>query len=73
MDKISALATSLAGMDPGELRFLIMPTAGGGTPDGQDVEVDKVAAGRLFHAVEADEVRQWIRTYRPDMLPGEVR
>jgi LCP family protein required for cell wall assembly len=72
MDKISALATSLAGMDPGELRFLIMPTAGGGTPDGQDVEVDKVSAGRLFGAVQADQVRQWMRTYRPDMLPGEV-
>jgi hypothetical protein len=37
------------------------------------VEVDRTAAGRLFGAVEGDTVRQWIRTYRPDMLPEEVR
>jgi hypothetical protein len=62
-------------MDPGELRFLTMPTAGGGvSSDGQMyVKVDKAASGRLFRAVEADRVRQWIRTYRPDMLPEEVR
>ena len=74
MDKISALVSSLGDMDPGELRFLTMPTAGGVTSNGEmDVKVDKTAAGRLFGAVEADQVRQWIRTYRPDMLPEEVR
>jgi anionic cell wall polymer biosynthesis LytR-Cps2A-Psr (LCP) family protein len=75
IDKISALVSSLADMDPGELRFLTTPTAGGGvSSDGQMyVKVDKTGAGRLFGAVEADEVRQWIRTYRPDMLPEEVR
>jgi hypothetical protein len=62
-------------MDPGELRFLTMPTAGGGvSSDGQMyVKVDKAAAGTLFGAVEGDQVRQWIRTNRPDMLPEEVR
>jgi anionic cell wall polymer biosynthesis LytR-Cps2A-Psr (LCP) family protein len=74
MDKISALVSSLAGMDPGELRFLTVPTTGGVAPDGQtDVKIDKVTGVRLFDAVEADQVRQWIRTYRPDMLPEEVR
>ncbi len=74
MDKISALVSSLANMDPGELRFLTMPTAGGGvSSDGQMyVKVDKTGAGRLFGAVENDKVRQWIRTYRPEMLPEEV-
>jgi LCP family protein required for cell wall assembly len=74
-DRIGALVSSLADMDPGELRFLTMPTAGGGTSaDGQMyVKVDRAAAGRLFQAVEDDEVRQWIRTYRPEMLPETVR
>jgi LCP family protein required for cell wall assembly len=75
IDKIGALVSSLADMDPGELRFLTMPTAGGGTSsDGQMyVKVDRTAAGRLFQAVEDDKVRQWIQTYRPDMLPETVR
>ena len=75
MDKIGALASSLGSMDPGELRFLTTPTAGGGvSSDGQMyVKVDRAAAGRLFGAVQNDKVREWIRTYRPDMLPGEVR
>jgi LCP family protein required for cell wall assembly len=75
MDTISGLVSSLADMDPGELRFLSMPTAGGGVSSEGEmyVKVDKAAAGRLFGAVEGDKVRQWIRTYRPDMLPEEAR
>jgi anionic cell wall polymer biosynthesis LytR-Cps2A-Psr (LCP) family protein len=75
MDKIGALVSSLADMDPGELRFLTMPTAGGGvSSDGQMyLKVDRAAAGRLFQAVADDKVRQWIQTYRPDMLPETVR
>jgi len=42
--------------------------------DGQMyLKVDRTGAGRLFKAVEDDRVRQWIRTYRPEMLPEEVR
>ncbi len=75
IDKLGALVSSLADMDPGELRFLTMPTAGSGvSSDGQMyLKVDRTAAGRLFQAVEDDKVRQWIRTYRPDMLPETVR
>ena len=75
MDKIGALVSSLAAMDPGELRFLTMPTAGGGvSKDGQQyLKVDAKRAGTLFEAVQRDEVRAWITKYRPDMLPGEVR
>src|SRR3954471_11015427 len=75
IDKLGALVSSLADMDPGELRYLTMPTAGGGvSSDGQMyLKVDRTAAGRLFESVENDKVRQWIQTYRPDMLPETVR
>ena len=75
IDKLGALVSSLGDMDPGELRYLTMPTAGSGvSSDGQMyLKVDRTAAGRLFEAVEDDKVRQWIQTYRPDMLPETVR
>jgi anionic cell wall polymer biosynthesis LytR-Cps2A-Psr (LCP) family protein len=76
MDKIGALATSLAGLGQGDLRFLTEPTKGTGwSPDHTQsiVDLDVVGGNRLWTAMRKDAVKGWVEQYRPELLPQTVR
>src|SRR3954451_6738940 len=76
MDKIGALATSLAGLGGSELGFFTVPTLGAGwSPDHTQsiVNLDQKVGPKLWTAVKADKVQDWLKVYHPSMLPTLVR
>jgi LCP family protein required for cell wall assembly len=76
MDKIGALATSLAGLGQGDLRFLTVPTKGTGwSPDHTQsiVLLDDAKSSPLWQSVRKDAMPDWLRANHPELLPPVVR
>jgi LCP family protein required for cell wall assembly len=76
MDQISALATSMANLGPGDLRFFTVPTKGTGwSPDHKQsiVKLDAAKDPALWSSVGHDQVPDWLRAHHPELLPPDVR
>ncbi|MFN0283676.1 MAG: LCP family protein [Kineosporiaceae bacterium] len=75
IDDMQEVAGSLKDADPGHVKFFTAPVDGTGrSADGQSiVNLDDAKGATLWKAVQDDEVYEWIKKYKPQMLGSTTR